>query len=171
MRLLYISLAIVVLFSGFLSADHAHWRKYKGEFYEYDLEGTAAQKIRREAIFHTKQVLIAPFKATAWTYRAGKSGFKRTKKRIEAYLTDAPGISGNQRMLKGALAEWESEMYREDNNPSRGETVNCVSATLSPSYKVLKNILYALGFRLPRATWQTVKRIVHGTCDCFQVPK
>ncbi|MCA9508086.1 MAG: hypothetical protein KC505_06685 [Myxococcales bacterium] len=153
-------------------AKHDHFsEKQIGEYYEFDIEGNNYDQIRRRISFHSKQVIKAPFKATRFCFRTTKDFIKGMAHDIELFLSDSHSIDGNQNNLHHALKSWsedsEIEAYVLDEPHVSG--TNCIIALPHAALKLLKNTLYAVGIRLPRATWRTVKSFASGVSDCARI--
>lgn len=158
------SVVVLALISGAISANHGHFKdRQTGEYYEYDLDRTE-DKIR----FHSKQVLKAPFKACAWSYRSGKSGLRKTVKAIELFLSDSRSINGQRQQLKKAMAGFEGQMFEDyygiNNRSKKSDGLLYVP---KKAWRILRNTLFVVGFRFPRATWKTIKSMVYGATSCF----
>lgn len=162
----------LLLFCGAGLAKHDHYsEKQIGEYYEFDIEGTRGDQVRRAVTYHTKQVIKAPFHAVGFVYRTTTGAVKRSLKEIELFLSDSRSVTGKRRQLKQALGEWAVdpmvEGYLIEHDRDAGS--NCFLGIPSAALKLLKNSLYSVGIALPRGTWRTIKSFAQGTCDCARI--
>lgn len=160
---------VAILCAAQISAEHDHTDKYKaGEFYEYAVEGfTKEEQVKIEARQHSKQVIKAPFKAVGKCFRGGKNLIGRMGKSIELFLSDSRSVNGKRRELKKAMADWEGQVtsYYDHDLENEGKASHCMYGLPYGAWKLLKNTLFTVGIRLPRATARTVRDFVLGTRD------
>ncbi len=102
-------------------------------------------------------------------FHEGKQAIKNMVKSIKLFLSDSP--NGHEKKLSQALGEWESQLafadyYEHDLEPEKS---NILLAAPEIAWHLLRNILYTVGIRLPKATIKTTKKIIHATYDCFKV--
>jgi hypothetical protein len=102
-------------------------------------------------------------------FQEGKQAIKNMVKSIKLFLSDSP--NGHDKKLSQALGEWENQLvfadyYEQNHEPEKS---NVLLAAPTAAWHLLRNILYTVGIRLPKATIKTTKKIIHATYDCFKV--
>lgn len=148
--------------------EHEMKKSQVGEFYEYDIEGSHSDQVKREVGYHTKQVIKAPFKFVGKCYRTSKSAIKGALHSIELFLSDSRSINGKRQNFKNAVSDFEGSAAFNDyyNHENDREGSHCMFGAPNALWKVFKNFLYTAGFVFPRETWIIMKSIFHGTCAC-----
>lgn len=161
-----------MLASPLFAMEHDHIDKDRiGEYYEFDLVGTRRDKIKRELGFHSKRAFKAPFKLTATCYRHTRQGLQSALHSVEMFLSDSRTINGNRRAYKNAVSEFEESamVHNYYAHDLEHQDSSCMFGLPQGLWRLFKSTLYTAGFRLPRATWHTIKSIFHGTCDCLNI--
>ena len=164
-------LLLILLAAPLMASRYDHIKNYQqGEYYEYDLEGSHCNQVKRQIGFRTKQVIKTPFKLVRRCYRTSKDVLKGTINSIELFLSDSQSINGHRREFAQAMADFEgsaavSHYYAYDQDEQDGQ---CLFGLPTALWKIFKSALYTVGFRFPRATWHTIKRIFHGASACVK---
>lgn len=164
MNFFSIGIVLVLMFSGSVSAREHAKDKHPGEYYEMDVhEGKCSA-----AAHYSKRVVTAPYHGTVYVCRKCKRGFLAAIHGIERFLQDTPSGTFNRQKLQQDLnnlgADFAFETFYEREGKEMGSA--CCFGVPKASSRALKRILLTVGFTFPRATWRTIKNLVHGTRDC-----
>ncbi len=149
--------------------DHLN-EKNLGQYYVFDTEGSKKDQIRHEIMYHSKQIIKAPFKAVGYCFRKGRYAASRSLHEIELFLSPSRSVHGHREQVHQALESWsmhpEVENYLERD---RDASKNILFEIPKNVAALLKNSLFAVGIRLPRAAFRTLKSFVHGAGDCTRL--
>ena len=137
-----------------------------GEYYEYDIEGSAKDQALRKFRRKSKKVLMAPLKVSWRGVIRGKKTLKKTSQAVEAYLSGHKMPYAKRVNLNKALTDWEGALNFDPNGLGEEKTKSAPGLLYIPreAWRLLKYSLYLAGFKLPRETARKVKDMVYGTC-------
>lgn len=167
------SFLLISLASSPLMSVHSHYVEGKrGEYYEYDLEGSGKDQAIRELKHGGKVVLKAPLKACRFI--SGKTCQKSSRlyRKVRQFFGDSHSINGQRSEVRKALADWESQMHYNDYHhlEERDRQVS-LGVIASDSWYLLKSSLYNAGVVLPKESYRTLKATVYGAFNWLEDDK
>ena len=167
LKVVFVFWIIATSVSQKIDAEPMPYKKNQiGEYYEYDIEGSAKDQAFRKYRRKGEKILIAPLKASWRGVIISKKALKKTSQAVEAYLSGRKAPYAQRRNLNKALTDWEGALSF-DARGRQGEKSKSTPGLLyipREAWRLLKYSLYLAGFKLPRKTAKKVKDMVYGTC-------
>jgi hypothetical protein len=129
-----------------------------GEYYEYDLEGSAHKKARKKARYRSKKI-ASSFYTKSHRVKKSRHKLRKISTLLENYLSNT-----HKQNIHKTLNNWHQMLdlnlvnYQRRHHSSPGPLY-----IVRESWRLLKYSLYIAGFRLPRAVKKTLKNMLYGS--------